>query len=87
MDKDTSTRTFRSCCEITLLMGYEITRNPGDHEACETPLVTVDSPVIAGKLAIVPVLRAGIGMSEVVGPDSVGAGGHIGVSRGGSPAG
>src|SRR5260370_23263124 len=66
-DKDTSTRTFRELLrEITLLMGYEITRNlPLTTKRVETPLVTIDSPVIAGKkLAIVPVLRAGIGMSD-----------------------
>ena len=66
-DKDTSTRTFRELLrEITLLMGYEITRNlPITTKRVETPLVAVDAPVIAGKkLAIVPVLRAGIGMSD-----------------------
>lgn len=66
-DKDTSTRTFRELLrEITLLMGYEITRNlPITTKRVETPLVEVDAPVIAGKkLAIVPVLRAGIGMSD-----------------------
>src|SRR3984893_17544745 len=77
-DKDTSTRTFRELLrEITLLMGYEITRN--------LPLTTnpVESPVIAGKKrAIVPVLRAGIGMSdgllELIPSARVG---HIGVYR------
>ena len=65
--QDTSTRTFRELLrEITLLMGYEITRNlPITTKRVETPLVEVDAPVIAGKkLAIVPVLRAGIGMSD-----------------------
>lgn len=66
-DKDTSTRTFRELLrEITLLMGYEITRNlPITTKRVATPLVDIDAPVIAGKkLAIVPVLRAGIGMSD-----------------------
>ncbi|HEY5799253.1 MAG TPA: uracil phosphoribosyltransferase, partial [Burkholderiaceae bacterium] len=65
--KGTSTRTFRELLrEITLLMGYEITRNlPMTTEAIETPLTAMDAPVIAGKkLAVVPVLRAGIGMSD-----------------------
>ena len=49
----------------------------------DTPLVTIDAPVIAGKkLAIVPILRAGIGMSdgllELVPSARVG---HIGVFR------
>ena len=52
--------------EITLLMGYEITRNlPITTKRVTTPLVEIDAPVIAGKkLAIVPVLRAGVGMSD-----------------------
>src|SRR5690242_2268597 len=84
-DKDTSTRTFRELLrEITLLMGYEITRNlPITTKRVATPLVEVDAPVIAGrKLAIVPVLRAGIGMSdgllELIPSARVG---HIGVYR------
>ena len=61
-DKETSTRTFRELLrEITLLMGYEITRNlPLTTRRIDTPLVALDAPVIAGKkLTIVPVLRAG----------------------------
>jgi uracil phosphoribosyltransferase len=60
-DKSTSTRTFRELLkEITLLMGYEITRDlPLTTREIETPLMTIDAPVIAGrKLAIVPILRA-----------------------------
>ena len=66
-DKTTSTRTFRELLrEITLLMGYEVTRNlPLTTRAIETPLTSMQAPVIAGKkLAIVPVLRAGIGMAD-----------------------
>ena len=84
-EHDTSTRTFRELLkEITLLMGYEITRDlPLTTRAIQTPLVTIDAPVIAGKkLAIVPILRAGIGMSdgllELVPSARVG---HIGVYR------
>ncbi|MEA3120664.1 MAG: uracil phosphoribosyltransferase [Paraburkholderia sp.] len=84
-DKDTSTRTFRDLLrELTLLMGYEITRNlPITTKRVATPLVEIDAPVIAGKkLAIVPVLRAGIGMSdgllELIPSARVG---HIGVYR------
>lgn len=65
--KHTSTRTFRQLLrEITLLMGYEITRDlPLTTERIETPLTSMDAPVIAGKkLAVVPVLRAGIGMCD-----------------------
>lgn len=84
-EKDTSTRTFRELLrEITLLMGYEITRNlPLTTRLIETPLQSMNAPVIAGKkLAIVPVLRAGIGMSdgllELIPSARVG---HIGVYR------
>ncbi len=66
-DKHTSTRTFRELLrEITLLMGYEVTRNlPLTTRIIETPLTQIEAPVIAGKkLAIVPVLRAGIGMAD-----------------------
>ncbi|MGZ3182476.1 MAG: uracil phosphoribosyltransferase [Telluria sp.] len=82
---DTSTRTFRELLrEITLLMGYEITRDlPLTTRTIETPLQTMEAPVIAGKkLAIVPILRAGVGMSdgllELVPSARVG---HIGVFR------
>lgn len=66
-DRQTSTRTFRNLLrEITLLMGYEITRElPLTTERIETPLAAMDAPVIAGKkVAVVPVLRAGLGMAE-----------------------
>jgi len=66
-DKETSTRTFRQLLrEITLLMGYEVTRNlPLTTRRIETPLAPMDAPVIAGrKLTVVPVLRAGLGMAE-----------------------
>lgn len=66
-DKQTSTRTFRDLLrEVTLLMGYEITRDlPMTTEAIETPVSPMDAPVIAGKkIAIVPVLRAGLGMAD-----------------------
>jgi uracil phosphoribosyltransferase len=84
-DRDTSTRTFRELLrEITLLMGYEITRNlPLTTRRIDTPLMPLDAPVIAGKkLAIVPVLRAGVGMSdglvELIPSARVG---HIGLFR------
>lgn len=84
-DKETSTRTFRGLLrEITLLMGYEITRDlPLTTERIDTPMVAMDAPVIAGKkLAIVPVLRAGVGMSDGL-LDLVPSArvGHIGVYR------
>ncbi len=84
-DRTTSTRTFRELLrEITLLMGYEVTRNlPLTTRAIETPMTSMQAPVIAGKkLAIVPVLRAGIGMAdglqELIPSARVG---HIGLYR------
>ena len=84
-DKDTSTRTFRELLrEITLLMGYEITRNlPLTNRHIDTPMGPMEAPVIAGrKLAVVPVLRAGVGMSdglvELIPSARIG---HIGVYR------
>lgn len=84
-DRDTSTRTFRELLrEITLLMGYEITRNlPLTTVRIATPMEEMDAPVIAGKkLVVVPVLRAGIGMSDGL-LDLVPSArvGHIGVYR------
>lgn len=66
-DKSTSTRTFRDLLrEITLLMGYEITRDlPMTTEPIDTPVAPMQAPVIAGKkVAIVPILRAGLGMAD-----------------------
>lgn len=81
----TPTNMFRTLLkEIALLMGYEITRNvPLTKEEIETPLQTMQAPVLAGrKPAIVPVLRAGLGMVdgllELMPSARVG---HIGVYR------
>jgi uracil phosphoribosyltransferase len=66
-DRRTPTILFRQLLkEIALLMGYEITRGlPMTTERIETPLAVMDAPVIAGKkVAIVSILRAGLGMAE-----------------------
>lgn len=65
--RSTSTARFRQLLhEISLLMGYEITRElPLTLERIETPLAEMEAPVIAGKkVAVVSVLRAGLGMAE-----------------------
>jgi uracil phosphoribosyltransferase len=65
--KTTPTVAFRQLLkEIALLMGYEITRElPLTEEHIATPLAEMDAPVIAGKkVAIVAILRAGLGMAE-----------------------
>lgn len=85
-DQDTSTRTFRELLkEITLLMGYEITRDlPLTTHTIQTPLTSMQAPVIAGKkVAIVPVLRAGLGMADgLLALIPSARQGHIGLYRG-----
>lgn len=66
-DRDTSTRTFRALLrEIALLMGYEMTHDLEIvHRDIETPVCPMSAPVIKGKkLAVVPILRAGLGMAD-----------------------
>lgn len=66
-DKNTSTKEFREVTnEIAMLMAYEITRDlPLEDIEIETPLVKTTQKHIAGKkLAIVPILRAGLGMVD-----------------------
>lgn len=66
-DESRSTNGFRSLLkEISLLMGYEITRDlPLTTERVKTPLEVMDAPVLAGKkVALVSILRAGLGMTE-----------------------
>ncbi len=85
-DQDTSTRTFRQLLqELTMLMGYELTRDlPLTTQKILTPLTEMDAPVIAGKkVAIVPVLRAGLGMADGLMELIPSARqGHIGLYRG-----
>ena len=52
--------------EISMLMGYEITRDmPLTYEQIETPLMSMNAPKIAGKkVVVVPILRAGLGMID-----------------------
>lgn len=65
--RDTSVLVFRQLVrEIAMLMGYEITRDlPVKPQAIETPLAPMLSPVLDGrKVAIVPILRAALGMAD-----------------------
>ena len=64
-DKNTGTNEFRKLIEeIGILMGYEALRDlPLEDVEIETPIETCKTPMISGKkLAIVPILRAGLGM-------------------------
>ncbi len=66
-NKNTSTKDFRELLnEISMLMGYEITRDlPLKDVTVETPVATATLKKLSGKkLAIVPILRAGLGMVD-----------------------
>lgn len=63
--KTTGTNEFRTLVEeIATLMDYEALRDlPLEDVEVETPIETCMTPMLAGKkLAIVPILRAGLGM-------------------------
>jgi uracil phosphoribosyltransferase len=66
-DKDTPTVAFRRLMrEISMLMGYEVTRGlPIETKPIETPLTPMAAPFIAGKkLCLVSILRAGEGFID-----------------------
>jgi uracil phosphoribosyltransferase len=66
-DKSTKTKDFRELiAEIAMLMAYEVTKDlPTEPVQLETPLEEMTGERVAGKkLALVPILRAGLGMVE-----------------------
>ncbi len=68
-DKRTGTNQFRELVgEIAALMCYEATRSlPTKEVEVETPVATAKVRVLAGKkLAIIPILRAGLGMVDTI---------------------
>ena len=68
-DKDTSVKDFRELVsEIGMLITYEATRDlPLTTKHIETPLCGMDAPTLKGKkFAVVPILRAGLGLVEGV---------------------
>ena len=84
-DKNTGVKEFRELVgEISALMCYEATRNlPTEEVQVETPITTATCRVLAGKkLAIVPILRAGLGMVDTM-IDLIPSAkvGHIGLFR------
>ncbi len=84
-DKNTGTKEFRILInEIAGLMCYEATRNlPTVEVEVETPIMTAKCRMLAGKkLAIVPILRAGLGMVDAM-VDLIPSAkiGHIGLYR------
>ncbi len=84
-DKKTGTNEFRQLVEeIAMLMGYEALHDlPLEDREIETPIETCMTPMIAGKkLAIVPILRAGLGMvSGITALTPTAKIGHIGMYR------
>ena len=84
-DKNTGVKEFRELIgEIAGLMCYEATRNlPTVEVEVETPVATAKCRMLAGKkLAIVPILRAGLGMVDAM-VDLIPSAkiGHIGMYR------
>ena len=66
-DKNTSVKDFRALVgEIAMLLTYEATRDlPLTTKSIETPLCQYEAPTLAGKkMAIVPILRAGLGFED-----------------------
>ena len=84
-DKHTGTNEFRQLVgEIAMLEGFEALSDlPLEEIEVETPIEKCKTPVIAGKkLAIVPILRAGLGMVDgVLSLVPTAKVGHIGLYR------
>ena len=84
-EKNTGTNEFRTLIEeIATLMGYEALRDlPLEEVEVETPIEKCFTPVISGKkLAIVPILRAGLGMvNGILALVPTAKVGHIGLYR------
>ena len=84
-NKNTGTREFRELVnEVAGLMCYESMRDlPTEEVMVETPITTAKCKMLSGKkLAIVPILRAGLGMVDAM-VDLIPAAkiGHIGLYR------
>ena len=84
-NKKTGSKDFRELLsEIAMLMGYEITRDlPLEDIQIETPICKMTAKSISGKkLAVVPILRAGLGMVDgLLKLVPVAKVGHIGLYR------
>ena len=83
--RETGSKDFRQLLdEITMLMGYEITRDlPLEDVMIETPVAPMKAQRISGKkLAVIPILRAGLGMVDgMLSLVPVAKVGHIGLYR------
>ena len=66
-NKSTGTKEFKELVsELAILLCYEATRDlPTEEVEIETPIAVAHTQVLAGrKLALVPILRAGLGMVD-----------------------
>lgn len=81
----TGSKEFRELVEeIAMLMGYEALRDlPTEYVEVKTPITTTKSKMLtAKKIAIVPILRAGLGMVEgILSLVPTAKVGHIGLYR------
>jgi len=84
-NEQTGTKQFRELVnEVSMLMGFEITRNlPVEDTVIQTPVTSCTSKVLTGKkIGIIPILRAGLGMVdgllELIPAAKVG---HVGLYR------
>ena len=84
-NRKTGSKDFRELLsEIAMLMGYEITRDlPLEDITIETPICRTKAKTISGKkIAVVPILRAGLGMVDgLIKLVPVAKVGHIGLYR------
>ena len=84
-DKDTKSKEFRELVsEVSMLMAYEVTRDlPLRPIDVETPIGTAHCHIIDGKkLALIPILRAGLGMVDgMINLIPMAKIGHIGLYR------
>ena len=84
-DKDTSVKDFRELVsEVGMFIAYEATRDlPLTTKEIETPICKAELPTLAGKkFAVVPILRAGLGLVEgVLRMIPAARVGHIGMFR------
>ena len=84
-DETTGTNEFRALVEeIAMLMGYEALSDlPTEDVEVKTPIETCKTPVLSGrKLAVVPILRAGLGMVDgMLAMIPAAKVGHIGLYR------
>ena len=67
-DKNTGTKEFRELVsEISLLMSFEATRHLNLSEVeIETPIAKTNGTFVTNRIAIVPILRAGLGMVDAI---------------------